>query len=88
MHTIRTHLAKKIEQAFLSHVGRDGSEMAVSVQSFFVRYRLLASENGLYELADTFCHVGPTSLRLIRGKAMQTRFNTLSNLLLVYNNAR
>ena len=33
--------------------------MAVCLRRVFVRYRLLASENGLYELASTFCHVGP-----------------------------
>ena len=33
--------------------------MADCVQSFFVRYRFFASENGLYELANTFRHVAP-----------------------------
>ena len=37
--------------------------MAVCLRSFFVRQRLLASENGLYELANMFCHVGPDSLQ-------------------------
>ena len=31
------HLAKKFKQAVLMHVEQDGSEMARSVQSFFVR---------------------------------------------------
>ena len=31
------HLAKKFEQAILTHVGRDGSEMAVSLRRFFAR---------------------------------------------------
>ena len=31
------HLAKKFEQAVLTCVGRDGSEMAVSLQRFFAR---------------------------------------------------
>ena len=51
------HLAKKFERAVLTRVGRDGSEMAVSRRRFFARYRFLASENGLYELVSTFCHV-------------------------------
>ena len=34
--------------------------MAVSLQRFFARQRFLASENGLYELASTFCHVAPS----------------------------
>ena len=53
------HLAKKSEQAVLTGVGRDDSEMAVSRRRFFARYRFLASENGLYELVSTFCHVAP-----------------------------
>ena len=53
------HLAKKFERAVLTHVGRDGSEIAVCLQSFFVCWRLLASENGLYKLVNLFCHVGP-----------------------------
>ena len=56
------HLAKKLERAVLRCVGRDGSEMAVCLQNFFVRLRFLASENGLYELATMFCHVGPDML--------------------------
>ena len=36
--------------------------MAVCLRSFFVRQRLLVSENDLYELANMFCHVGPDSL--------------------------
>ena len=51
------HLAKKFERAVLTRVGRDGSEMAVSRRRFFARYRFLASENGIYELVSTFCHV-------------------------------
>ena len=39
--------------------------MAVSLRRFFARYRFLASENGLYELASTFCHVAPGNLVLI-----------------------
>ena len=31
------HLAKKFERAVLKRVGRDGSEMAVSLQRFFAR---------------------------------------------------
>ena len=31
------YLAKKFEQAVLAYVGRDGSEMAVYLQRFFVR---------------------------------------------------
>ena len=53
------HLAKKFERAVSTQVGRDGSEVTVSLRIFFVCYRLLASEKGLYELANTFCHVGP-----------------------------
>ena len=33
--------------------------MTVCLWSFFVHNRLLANENGLYKLANTFCHVGP-----------------------------
>ena len=55
------HLAKKFERTVFTCVGRDGSEMAVSLRRFFARKRFLASENGLYELADTFCHVAPDS---------------------------
>ena len=57
------YLAKKFERAILTRVGRDGSEMAVSRQRFFARWRFLASENGLYELVSTFCHVAPDSYR-------------------------
>ena len=53
------HLAKKSERAVLMCLGRDGSEMAVNRRRFFARYRFLASENGLYELVSTFCHVAP-----------------------------
>ena len=53
------HLAKKFKRAVLTHVGRDGLEMAIFLRRFFVCYRLLASENGLYELANTFSDVGP-----------------------------
>ena len=35
------YLAKKFERAVLTYVGRDGSEMAVSLRSFFVRRRFL-----------------------------------------------
>ena len=35
--------------------------MAVCQRSFFVRQHFLASENGLNEFADTFCHLGPDS---------------------------
>ena len=52
------HFAKKFERTVLPDVGRQGSEMAVCVQSFFC-WRLLASENGLYELGNIFCHVAP-----------------------------
>ena len=31
------HLAKKLERAVLTRVGRDGSEMAVSRRRFFAR---------------------------------------------------
>ena len=53
------HLAKKFEQAVLTCVVQDSSEMAVCLQRFFVCQQFLASENGLYELTSTFCHVGP-----------------------------
>ena len=53
------HLAKKFERAVLTCVGRDGSEMAVSLRRFFARQCFSASENGLYELASMFCHVAP-----------------------------
>ena len=53
------HLAKKFERTVLTCVGRDGSEIAVCLRRFFVRWRFLASESGLYELASTFCHVPP-----------------------------
>ena len=52
------YLAKKFEQAFLRHVRRDGWEIAFCLLKFFARKRLLASENGLYELASTFYHAG------------------------------
>ena len=55
------HLAKKVERAVLPYVGRDGLEMSICLRSFFVCLRFLASENGLYELANMFCHVGPGS---------------------------
>ena len=57
------HLAGKFERAVLTHVGRDGSVMAICVQSYFVRDHLLTSENGLYDFADTFCHVDPDLLQ-------------------------
>ena len=57
--TSNEHLAKKFDRAVLTCVGRDGSEMAVCLRRFFVRLRFLASENGLYEPASTFCHVLP-----------------------------
>ena len=41
------HLAKKFERAVLTCDGRDGLEMAVCLRRFFVRWRFLASENGL-----------------------------------------
>ena len=53
------HLIKKFERAALTCVGRDGSEMEVCLRRFFIRQCFLASENGLYELASTFCYVGP-----------------------------
>ena len=53
------HLAQKFERAVLTCVGRDGSEMVVCLRRLYVRLRFLASKNGLYELASTFCHVGP-----------------------------
>ena len=56
------HLAKKFKRTVLTCVGRDGSEMAVCLRRFFVRQRFLASENDLYELASTFCHVPPEHL--------------------------
>ena len=59
------HLAKKFERTVLTRVGRDGSEIAVCLRRFFVRYRFLASENGLYELVSTFCHVAPGLVILI-----------------------
>ena len=59
------HLAKKFERAVLSCVGRDRSEMAVSLRRFFAHLRFLASENGLYELASTFCHVAPDHYYMI-----------------------
>ena len=52
-------LAKKFERTVLTCVGRDGSETAVCLRRFFVRFRFLASENDLYELVSTFCHVAP-----------------------------
>ena len=51
--TDHKHLATKFEGAVLAHVGQDSSEMAVCLRSFLVRYRLLASENGSYELFNT-----------------------------------
>ena len=59
------HLAKKFERAVVTCVGRDGSEMAVCRRRYFVRWRFLASENGVFELASMFCHVGPGSLSRI-----------------------
>ena len=55
--TSNEDLAKKFERTVLTCVGRDSSEIAVCQRRFFVRKRLLASENGLYELASIFCHV-------------------------------
>ena len=57
--TSNEHFAKKIERTVLTRVGRDRSEIAVRLQRFSVRKRFLASENGLQELASTFCHVPP-----------------------------
>ena len=57
--TIYQYLKKKFERAVSMHVWRDGLEMPVCLRSFFVRKRLLPSENGLYEIANAFCHVGP-----------------------------
>ena len=53
------HIAKKFEPAVLTCVGQNGSEMAIGLRRFFARQCFLASENGLYELASTFCHVAP-----------------------------
>ena len=58
------HLATKPEQAVLTHVGRDSSEVAVCPRNFVIRKLLLASENGFYELANTF-----TLAALIRHRA-------------------
>ena len=58
-YTSYEHLAKKFERAVLTCVGLHGSEIVVCLRRFFVRKRFLASENGLYEFANTFCHVGP-----------------------------
>ena len=55
--TSNEHLEKKFERTVSTYFGRDGSEIAVCLRRFFVRLRFLASENGLYELASTFCHV-------------------------------
>ena len=52
------YLAKQFERAVLTHYTREGSKIAVCVRSFFLRLRFLASENGFYELANIFCHVG------------------------------
>ena len=52
------HLTKKFEQTVLMHVGRDGSKMAVCLRSFFV-CRPFSQQNGLYELTNMFCHLGP-----------------------------
>ena len=57
--TSNEHLAKKFERTVLTCVGRDVSEIAVCLRRFFVRLPFLARENGLYELASTFCHVPP-----------------------------
>ena len=57
--TSNEYLAKKFERTILTCVGREGSGMAVSRRRFFARQRFLASENGLYELVSTFCHVAP-----------------------------
>ena len=47
------HLAKVLERTVLAC-----SEIAVCLRKFFVCEPFLASGNGLYELASTFCHVG------------------------------
>ena len=52
------HLTTKFERAVLTHAGRDGSEMAVCLRSFLF-VSAFQRENGLYELANMFCHVGP-----------------------------
>ena len=57
--TSNEHLAMKFERTVLTCVGRDVSEIAVCLRRFFVLLRFLASENGLYALASTFCHVFP-----------------------------
>ena len=64
------HLAKKFERAVLSCFGRDGSEMAVCLRRFFVRQRFLVSENGLNELASTFCHVPTAHGILLKGRGL------------------
>ena len=60
-----TNISQKFERTFLRCVGRDGSEIAVCLPRFFVRKRFLASENGLYELVSTFCHVAPHSVKTV-----------------------
>ena len=59
------HPAKKFERTVLTCVGRGCSEMAACLRRFFVRLRFLASENGLYELVSTFCHVLPEDTEMI-----------------------
>ena len=39
------------------------------LSKFFVRYRLLASENDLYELANIFCNVDPGVVERVSGLA-------------------
>ena len=70
------HLAKKFERAVLTCVERDSSEIAVCLRRFFVRKRFLASENGLYELVSTFCHVAPEDKRLQKNETCNVRTKT------------
>ena len=58
-YVITQHLAKKFERAFLTRVGRDGRKIAFCLQSFLLVKPLSVSENGVYELVNMFCHVGP-----------------------------
>ena len=61
--------------------------MAVCLRSFFACQRFLASENDVYEFANTFCHLGPDSaLKQHIAYKIQHNASTLVTYLTVTNN--
>ena len=59
------HLPKKFEQTVLTYIGRDSSQWQFVNEVFLFVSSFSASENGLYELVNMFCRVGPVLLFFI-----------------------